>query len=189
MADMLVPPLFVPEGHIDKALNHTLIAYRQDFNTLVNRKQGASGVANEMKLQWEKFGVTRRVIGMVDNDKKIFNIAYLSEFSLEVKRFEAPEASHSVRQHPTRQSQFLIMLDPACDTWIWQAAVGAGLVLAGYDLPTDRREFVSYCKDKGIVLDPQMLQLLTDIKRANPALYADLAQFIAQVMDLAHPLA
>jgi hypothetical protein len=119
----MVMPLFIPEGHIDKALNRALLAYHQHSDALVNRKQGASGVAHAMKEQWKVFGLTRRVVGLIDNDKKIFIIPYLAEFTREVKRFDAAEAAHSIRQHPARPSQYLIMLDPACDTWVWQAAV------------------------------------------------------------------
>ena len=188
---MTTQPLFLPEGHIDKALNRALIAYHREFSTLVNRKQGASGVANEMMLQWTRHGLTRRVVGMIDADKKIFNIAYLAEFkSGELRRFQFQEAAHIIFQHPTRTSQYLIMLDPACDTWVWQAAVGAGLALAVYPLPPNRADFVEYSKDGGKLIgtDPRMLQLLLDVKKANPALFADLARFVSQIMDLSRPM-
>ena len=103
-----IPPLFLPEGHIDKALNRTLIAYRRGFYFLVNRKQGASGVANEMRIQWDKHGLSRRVVGVVDADKHIFKIAYLAEFRNDkVRTFQFQEAAHSIFQHPNRTSQYL----------------------------------------------------------------------------------
>lgn len=188
---MGMPPLFLPEGHIDKALNRTLIAYHREFDSLVNRKQGASGVANEMKLQWNKHGLSRRVVGMVDADKRIFKIAYLAEFRNDkVRTFQFQDAAHTIFQHPIRTSQYLIMLDPACDTWVWQATVGAGLALAAYGLPTDRIKFVEFSKDQGkdVGHDRRILELLMDVRKANPALFADLTRFVAQIMDLNRPL-
>ena len=78
------------------------------------------------------------------------------------------------------------MLDPACDTWVWQAAVGAGLALAAYHLPNDRLEFVAYGKRQGkdVEHDRRILELLLDVRKANPALFADLTKFVAQIMDL-----
>jgi hypothetical protein len=184
---MSIPPLFLPEGHIDKAVTRALLGNRRDLEQLVNRKQGAPGVAKEMELQWKKFGPTRQVVGMVDDDKRFADVAYLAAFSRELYRSDATEAAHSIRQHPTQSSQYLIVLDPACDSWVWQAAVQAGLMLAAYNLPASRRAFVTYSKDggKGIGQDARMLRLLADIQREKPALFAELANFIKQVMKLA----
>ena len=187
---MAVPPLFLPEGHIDKALTRALLGNRRNLEDLVNRKQGASGVANEMMRQWEKFGPTRRVVGIVDDDKKIFDVKYLAGFGQEIRSSRAAEASHSIRRHTDRPGQYLVMLAPACDTWVWQAAVDAGLPPPQYGLPAPRMEFVSYCKSKGkeVGQDPSMRRLLADIQRTRPVLFEALAEFVADIMDLDHPL-
>ncbi len=187
---MSIPPIFIPEGHIDKALTRTVVGLSRQVDQIVNRKQGCTGVARAMQDEWKKYGSQRRVIGMVDDDKKFADVAYLTEFSREVGNSHAAEASHSIRRHPARPTQYLIVLAPACDTWIWQAAVQAGLVLAAYQMPETRREFVSFCKGRGkwVGTDPQMLKLLDDIRRNRPDLFVALAGFVTQIMKLDRPL-
>jgi hypothetical protein len=184
------PPLFIPEGHIDKALMRALLGYRKDFENFVSRKQGASGVATAMVSQWDSFGPKRRVVGMVDADKRFSDVRYLTEFSREIMAYHADCASYTIRQHLDRPSQYLIVLHPACDTWVWQAAVLANLDLAAYRLPTERREFVSYSKARGknVGDDSAMVQVLREVHRLQPDLFKTLARFIKDVMHLAGPL-
>ena len=176
------PPLFVPECHIDTALTRALVVYRRDFDDFINHKHGASHVANEMKRQWELFGPDRPVVGIVDRDKRLEEIPYLAEFTLVVRGSLAVEAPHCVRRHRERVSQHLIVLNPACDTWVWQAAAAASVLLPTHGLSADRWAFIDYCKAGNSENQPELKALLQAISRARPAVYAELADFVAQIM-------
>ena len=184
---MLQPPLFIPECHVDTALTRSLVVYRCDFDDFINHKHGVSKVAAEMERQWKLVGVERRIVGIVDRDKRLENIAYLAKFTQIVGGSPDPSAPHSVRRHPHRASHYLIVLNPACDTWVWQAAAVAGLILSSHGLPDDHWEFIEYCKTVNVENQPELKSLLVAISRARPSVYAELADFVAQVMDVVHP--
>ncbi len=177
-------PLFVPECHIDTALTRALVVHRRDFDDFISHKHGASHVANEMKRQWEIFGPERSVVGIVDRDKRLEEIPYLAEFTHLVQGSLAQEAPHSIRRHPARSSQHLIVLNPACDTWVWQAAAAASVLLPTHGLPADRWAFIDYCKAGNSENQPELKALLLAIGRARPVMYAELADFVAQVMGV-----
>lgn len=186
---MPIPPLFIPECHVDTVLTRTLLVYRHDFDDFINHQHGVSKVANEMQRQWKLFGASRQVVGIVDRDKKLHEVAYMAEFTQEVGGGTATDAPHSIRRHPVRPSQHLIVLNPACDAWIWQAATAAALPVAPHGLPDDIRAFIEYCKAKGVEDDPLLVALLAGIRRARPAVYAELGDFVGRVMDLERPRA
>lgn len=181
---MAVPPLFVPECHVDTALTRALLLYRHDFDDFINHQHGVPKVAAEMVRQWKLFGTSRQVVGIVDRDKKLANVAYLDEFDDEVGGSQAADAPHSIRRHPTRPNHALIVLNPACDTWVWQASEAAGLSLSSYGLPTEYWAFIDYCKGKGVENLPSLTNLLVAIRRSRPAVYTELGNFVAEVMDI-----
>ena len=185
---MSVPPLFIPECHVDTVLTRTLLLYRHDFDDFINHQHGVSKVANEMQRQWRNHGAARQVVGIVDHDKKLHNVAYLSEFEEQPSVRPVAGAPHSIRRHPARPTQFLLVLNPACDTWVWAAATAAGLFPLAPGLPNDFRAFLDYCKTKGIENDPPLVALLAGIRRARPAVYAELGDFVAGIMGPGRPL-
>lgn len=185
---MRIPPLFVPECHVDTALTRSLVVYRRDFDDFISHKHGVPKVAAEMERQWKLFGSKRQVVGIVDRDKRLENVAYLADFTELIGGSLEASAPHSVRRHLTRATQYLIVLNPACDTWVWQAAAAAGVLLPDYGLPAGRWEFIDYCKEEGIEDEPELKALLQAVSRARPAEYAELADFVAQVMDVVRPL-
>lgn len=185
---MRVPPLFVPECHVDTALTRSLVAYRRDFDDFINHKHGAPNVAKEMQRQWQLFGTSRSVVGIIDRDKRLGSVVYLDEFTELVGGSLAPEALHSIRRHPACPSQHLIVLNPACDTWVWQAAVAASVLLTTYGLPTDRWAVIDCCKEADVENRSELKALLQAVSRARPAMYAELADFVAQVMGLEQQL-
>ena len=173
--------LFVPECHVDTALARTLLAQRLTF---INHQHGISKVARVLRQQAEA-GPARFVVGMVDNDKKFANVTYLRPFAeaRPVAARSGPDCRYRIHQHPAHPNHYLIVLDPACDTWIFEAAHAAGLQLADFGLPPTRPAFIETMKDEGIEDDPRLLRLLDAIRRAQPAAYRELARFVADLMD------
>ncbi len=94
----------------------------------------------------------------------------------------AADAPHSIRRHAERVTQHLIVLNPACDTWVWQAAAAASVLLPAHGLPADRWQFIEYCKAGNSETQPELKTLLRAISKARPAMYAELADFVSQIM-------
>lgn len=173
--------LFVPECHVDTALTRSLLADRLTF---INHQHGISKVANVLRHQAEA-GSVRFVVGMVDKDKKFADVKYLQPFasSRPVAARADSDCRYCIYQHPAHPTHYLIVMNPACDTWIFETAQAAGLDLAGFGLPTTIKDFIEVMKDEGAEDNPNLVRLLWNIKQAQPPAYRELAQFVADIMD------
>ena len=173
---------FVPECHVDTALAKVLLADRLTF---INHQKSISKVARVLQAQAASDRGPRFVVGMVDKDKKFDDIKYLRPFaaSRPVAARTGPDCRYCIYQHPAHPGHYLIVLDPACDTWIFEAAHAAGLNLSHFDLPTTLPEFVDVVKDEDAENNPHLIRLLRAIKQAQPAAYRELAEFVADIMD------
>lgn len=166
---------------ISTALTRTLLANRLTF---INHQHGISKVANVLRQQAEK-GKARFVVGMVDKDKKFDAVSYLRPFASTppVAARSGPDCRYAIHQHPAHPNHYLIVMEPACDTWIFEAAHAAGLALARFHLPTTLPAFIDVMKDEDAEDNPHLIRLLQAIKQAQPAAYRELAEFVADVMD------
>ncbi|MDB5234762.1 MAG: hypothetical protein JWR44_1755 [Hymenobacter sp.] len=173
--------LFVPECHVDTALTRTLLADRLTF---INHQHGISKVANVLRQQAES-GSARFVVGMVDKDKQFDAVTYLRPFasSPPVAARTGLDCRYCIYQHPAQGNHYLIVMEPACDTWIFEAAHAAGLDLASFGLPTTIKDFIDVMKDEDAEDNPSLIRLLWNIKQAQPPAYRELAQFVADIMD------
>jgi hypothetical protein len=168
------PPMFVPECWVDTALMRTLLHDRR----LYNHQHGISKVGGTMERQAATFGPTRVVVGMVDRDKKFEENEYLRAFGPPA-RVRPEAATHHLLTHPQQPTQCLIVLNPACDAWVFRAAQAAGLALADYDLPAALPDFIRFCKHRSVTDIPELRALLEAIRRANPPAYKQLAEAVA----------
>ena len=50
-----------------------------------------------------------------------------------------PDCRYSIHQHPERLTHYLIVMEPACDTWIFETAHAAGLNLTHFAPPPPYR--------------------------------------------------
>ena len=173
--------LFVPECHVDTALTRVLLADRLTF---INHQHGISKVANVLRQQAES-GRARFVVGMVDKDKKFADVKYLRPFadSPPVATRPGPDCRYRIHQHPAHASHYLIVLEPACDTWIFEAAHAAGLNPGHFGLPTTLPAFIEVMKEEDAEDNPNLIRLLAAIRQAQPAAYRELAEFVADIMD------
>ena len=179
---MLEQVVFVPECHVDTALAQVLLADRLTF---INHQKSISKVARVLQAQAASDRGPRFVVGMVDKDKKFDDIKDLRPFagSRPVAARTGPDCRYCIYQHPAHQGHYLIVLDPACDTWIFEAAQAAGLNLANFELPTTLAGFIDVVKDEDAEDSPQLKKLLRAIRQAQPVAYRELAGFVADVMD------
>jgi hypothetical protein len=176
--------LFVPECNVDTALTLSLAAFRYPF---VSHRQGIGQVARVLKEQAAACRAGRVVVGMVDRDKNFAQAPELARFQPLDRAPRGQETAHDILRHPEVPNQYLIVLNPACDTWLFRAAEAAGIGLAALGLPTELPAFIDFCKQENIEEHQQMRRLLRELQRAQPIAYRDLAEFVAQVMDLTPP--
>lgn len=181
--------LFVPECHADTALMITLlrenILSRESPYDFVSHGQGIGNVGRIMNDP--DLGPARRVVGMVDLDKKFYQQPHLGQFATVLDgSMGRKEYPHALLQHPVKTSQFLIVLNHACDNWVWQRATEAGLSLGAFDLPTDFTAFKKYCKKQPAELG--LRPLLATIAEVRPPAYDLLADFVTRAIDLTHSL-
>lgn len=177
---MLEQVLFVPECHIDTALAQVLLADRLTF---INHQKSISKVARVLAAHAQADRGPRFVVGMVDKDKKFADVKYLRQFNQEVQARSGPNCRYCIYKNPTHETHYLIVIDPACDTWIFEAAHAAGLSLPDFGLPATLAGFIEVVKDEDAEENPNLRRLLLAIKQAQPEAYREIAKFVAEVMD------
>jgi hypothetical protein len=178
--------LFVPECWADTALMLALLHDRDDF---ISHAQGIGKVGGVLRRQGaDASGQARRVVGLVDGDKKFAEQPYLSEFTEVVAGgWDKSQHPHCILRHPGRPAHHLIVLHPACDAWLLRAAQAIGLDLVALGLPTDLAAFKDFCKQDGVTENKALQTLLRALQRDRPPAYQELADFVSQVMNIAPP--
>ncbi|MBD2723211.1 hypothetical protein [Hymenobacter armeniacus] len=153
---------------------------------MVSHAQGIGNVGNILEdKKGQRQG--RRLVGIVDRDKKFHEQPYLAQFTLVVGGGKGPTDTHCIYQHPERTDQYIIVLNPACDLWLLKAARQAQLPLDEMGVPTELESFKDFSKQNGVTKNPKMRELLWRIQQARPPMYRELAEFVASIMDIAPP--
>lgn len=182
-------PLFVPECYADTALMLTLLrenaANEKELARYVNHQHGIGNVGGVMKAMQD---AERRVVGLVDLDKRFHEQPYLAQFKLRVGSLERKGGSYAILQHPTRPTHYLLALNPAFEMWLADRAAELGTTLAEYGLPSDSKAFKTYSRVEGLKRHGQLRQLLNAIATARHPAYAEPASLIAAIMHLNGPL-
>ena len=106
------------------------------------------------------------MVGLVDKDKRIADVTYLRQFSRVHAARSGPDCRYRIYQHEHHLTHYLIVLDPACDTWLFEAAHAAGLPLAAIGLPPTLPAFIDFMKQEGLEDSPAVGRLLYAIKQA-----------------------
>lgn len=120
----------IPECYVDTLLLETIISNNKEFN----HQKGCNTVAKRMKENLnDKFA-----LGVIDNDKK--QVAYMSEFQ-EITSTD----SLKLLKHPAKH-HFLILVSPAADSLILNAAIEKDINPEDYNLPSDLAEFTDITK-------------------------------------------
>ncbi len=135
-------PLFIPECYADTALMLTLLRENADnekeLAKYVNHQHGIGNVGSLMDAEYDP---RRRVVGLVDLDKKFHEQPYLAQFELRAGSLERKAGPHAVLQHPTRPTQYLLALNPAFETWLADRAAELGTTLVACGLPAETKAF------------------------------------------------
>ncbi|WP_201979843.1 hypothetical protein [Hymenobacter rubidus] len=187
------PVLFVPECYADTAVTLTLLrenrASHKRLLNFVSHGQGIKKVGNVMRLQPTAPSNTRRVVGIVDVDKDFYEHPHLRGFTRVLSgSLTRKQHSHALLQHAEFSSQFLIAINPACEVWLLDRAAELGKTPADFGLPNDLDAFKAFCKTQDAERDPRLRNLLDAVAKAYHPAYRVLAEFVADIMDLDHPL-
>lgn len=187
------PVLFVPECYADTAVTLTLLrenrASHKRLLNFVSHGQGIKKVGNVMRLQPITLSNTRRVVGIVDLDKDFYEHPHLRGFTRMLGgSLVRRQHSHALLQHAEYPSQFLIAINPACEVWLLDRTAEIGKTAADFGLPNDLESFKNFCKTQEAERDPRLRALLTAVATAYHPAYRALAEFVANIMDLSHPL-
>ncbi|RZJ61081.1 MAG: hypothetical protein EOO58_02195 [Hymenobacter sp.] len=171
--------LLVPECHADTALARALVQDRVD---LVYHQHGISKVGLALQDLWQLHGPTYRVLALVDADKKFQDVTLLAGFQIEVERCSQPGCEFRILTHPDRPGHYLVVLEPACDAWLFGVAGAGSLDLVALGLPAEQRAFRQQTKQKGAEDTSAMQRLLRAVQRSRPAAYQQLAAFVARII-------
>ncbi|MBC8083447.1 MAG: hypothetical protein H7Z21_09570 [Hymenobacter sp.] len=135
-------------------------------------------MGNELHNQAERYGSSRVVVGMVDNDKRLSDIPKLRPFNEVVLRCDEPGSMFVVYRHQALPTHYLIVLHPACDAWIYGAAQAAGISPATHGLPAALPDFLIFTKKILAEERPEIVALLKALRRSPSPAYAQLLAFI-----------
>jgi len=120
----------IPECYVDTLLLETIISGNKEFN----HQKGCNTVAKKMKENLND----QFALGVIDNDKR--QVAYMHEFQ-EITSTDGLK----LLKHPDRH-HFLILLSPAADSLILNAAEEKNINPEDYNLPCDLDRFTKITK-------------------------------------------
>lgn len=140
----------IPECYVDTNLVETLVCH-----VGCNHQKGCNQVAKVLK---EKFS-DRFAVGIIDADKRM--PSYVNEF------YEIGADKHlRLLRHKTRP-HFLILVNPAIDTFILSCAREAKVNLRDYDLSPNLKEFTMQTKNVMSNKDPRFRNLFRNLKEVG----------------------
>lgn len=140
----------IPECYIDTNLLETLIC-----TAGCNHQKGCNQVAKVMR---EKFA-DRFAVGIIDADKR--KPSYLNEFNEIAASQHLKLFRHNVRSH------FIILIQPAMDSFILSCAKAGDVNLALYNLSPTLNEFTSQTKNVMSNKDKRFKQLFLAMENVD----------------------
>lgn len=136
-----------------------------------NHQFGISVVAKAMQ---ENFA-TRIAVGIVDNDKKN-HPKYFSSF-------EILDEKHNLilKKHPTKK-HYLIFLNPAFDTWIWNHAIDNNIDPSRFKI-RDFKYFMKLTKNQNVHKNENVRQFINALKQKKNSPLNTLENWIKTCLD------
>ncbi|HTJ11501.1 MAG TPA: hypothetical protein VL547_05740, partial [Dinghuibacter sp.] len=149
---MIRYPNLVPECNVDTVFVEA-IGYKGPSHA-----SSITGVCSVL----EKWRGPGKVIGFIDNDKKKPQYFYKFEKIQEFNRV-------SIYKH-FKKEQYLVVVDPAMDKFIYDLGKGLGLRFSEtYRLPHEFSPFLALTKKNAILKNRDFRNLLNTIIQKNPA--------------------
>jgi hypothetical protein len=158
---MIQYPNLIPECNVDTAFVE-MLGYLEP-----NHAPNISQVCSIL----EKKNANQPAIGFIDDDKK--KPAYLSNFQVQDRIKNVQLLKHSTK------NQYLIVVKPAMDKFIFTLCEDLGINLATYNLPRDFKAFLFLTKKESIRKDKNFKNLLNTIKQRNPPEVAKIRSWVS----------
>ena len=141
----------LPECYVDTCLIETLVPPIDHYN----HQKGSGTVARKMK----NFFGDRFALGIIDKDKK--ELYYLREFTLVTSKYSLELYRHNLKYH------YLILINPAIETFILSNAKSAGISVTSFDLPETMDEFRRVTKLVNSKRDPRFKRLFKELFKSE----------------------
>lgn len=168
------------ECHVDTTLARALVRGNEK---LVEHILGAPKVGQRL-TKLAAAGHNSWVVGLVDYDRgSIFDVPGLRAYAGQLLPGNTfADHGFQVYQHPARPTHFLVVLQPACDGWLYAQAAAANIALADHHLPTEWPAFLAFTKSKLVEDHPHLIALLKALRRQPSPGFERLRAFVeAQV--------
>ncbi|HEX3933744.1 MAG TPA: hypothetical protein VHW43_03635, partial [Puia sp.] len=104
-----------------------------------------------------KKGPKEKAIGFIDSDKK--KPKYYEEFKIVDKAKNVQLLKH------TKKDQYLVVVKPAMDGFVFSLCIDLGIDISSYHLPKQFEAFLSFTKKESIIKDSNFRNLLNTIKQ------------------------
>ena len=166
------------ECHVDTTLARALVRGNEK---LVEHILGAPKVGQRLTKLAEA-NTNSWVVGLVDHDRgTIFDVPGLRPYA----RHALPgttfaEHSFEIYRRPDRPTHFLVVLQPACDGWLFAQAAAAGIALADHNLPAEWPAFLTFTKSKLVENHPHLVSLLKALRRQPSPAFQLLLTFVEE---------
>jgi hypothetical protein len=141
----------LPECYVDTCLIETLVPPATHYN----HQKGSGTVAKKMK----NFFGDRFALGVIDKDRK--ELYYLKEFALVISKHNLELYKHNTKHH------YIILINPAIETFILTNATAAGISVAAFDLPENIDAFKKETKTVNSKKDPRFRRLFKALVKAK----------------------
>ena len=141
----------LPECYVDTCLIETLVPPNSHYN----HQKGSGTVAKKMKT----FFGDRFALGIIDKDKR--ELYYLQEFTSVVRKNNLELYKHKKRHH------YLILINPAIETFILNNATAAGISISSFGLPETPEEFRKISKSMNSKKDPRFRKLFNALVKSE----------------------
>lgn len=166
------------ECHVDTTLARALVRGNEK---LVEHIFGAPKVGQRLTKLAEADNDSW-VVGLVDYDRgTIFDVPGLRPYASHVLPGSTfAEHNFQVYGRPDRPRHFLVVLQPACDGWLFAQAAAAGITLTDHHLPAEWPAFLAFTKSKLVENHPHLVGLLKALRRQPSPAFRLLLAFIEE---------
>ena len=179
-----MPPRLVvaAECHVDTALAHALVRGQR---RLVNHLKGVPNLGKYL----DKLAVSQEhllVIGLVDNDPDLFERPGIKSYQRNwLPAYTFTEYGFQVFTCAERPSHYLVVLEPACDKWLYREAgkIPGLLGAAPSQMPAEWLAFLAITKQQAAEDNPRIIRLLRELKRQPPPAFGLLLAFTEAQMQ------
>jgi hypothetical protein len=153
----------ISECHVDTALAKFFVK----DNILVNHESGQGNVGNAMK----KASILENIVlvGWIDDDK--VKHSYFNDFQTIIHE------NNIILKQKSDTNEYLIVIQPAAEKFLIEAANEVNLNFQLYNLPEDFKGFKNRLKNPSIEQDADFQRFINDLMLQNASSFVTLSSF------------